>query len=90
MVRQAAMLGAMRNHPFLRSSRPSRSCSAAKAAIIALLLAGASAMAGPAPWYKWRSRVDGAMVCSQTPLGPGWEKTLGPYRDSQCKHLRRQ
>ena len=54
---------------------------------IGLMLAGASAalLAAPAPWFKWRSKVDGQQVCSQTPLGPGWEKATGPYQDSHCE-----
>ena len=45
---------------------------------------GAAALAGPAPWYKWRSKSRGTEVCSQTPLGAGWEKASGPFADSQC------
>ncbi|WP_426114686.1 hypothetical protein [Massilia sp. PWRC2] len=52
-------------------------------AAAAALLAAAAA-AEPAPWYKWRSNIDGAVVCAQTPLGAGWEKAAGPYRDSHC------
>jgi hypothetical protein len=52
-----------------------------------LVLACALAQAGPAPWFKWRSKVDGALVCAQTSLGPGWEKAAGPYRDSHCEKL---
>lgn len=44
-----------------------------------------AALAGPAPWFKWRSKLDGKQTCSQTPLGPGWEKASGPFKDSQCK-----
>jgi hypothetical protein len=50
---------------------------------LCMLACGALA-AAPASWYQWRSKVDGALVCSQTPLGPGWEKARGPYRDSHC------
>ncbi|WP_229217925.1 hypothetical protein [Rugamonas apoptosis] len=50
-----------------------------------LLLASAALWAAPAPWYKWRSKLDGATTCSQTPLGPGWERAGGPYRDSRCE-----
>jgi len=50
-----------------------------------LALACAAALAAPAPWFKWRSKVDGKQVCSQNPLGPGWEKAAGPYRDSHCE-----
>lgn len=52
-----------------------------------LLLIAASATAGPAPWYQWRSKVDGRLVCAQTPLGKGWEQASGPYRDSHCEKL---
>ena len=31
--------------------------------------------AAPAPWYYWRSKVDGARVCAQTSPGPGWGAT---------------
>ena len=54
---------------------------------MALLVAAAFAHAGPAPWFEWRSKVDGKLVCSQTPLGAGWEQARGPYRDSHCTKL---
>lgn len=41
--------------------------------------------AEPAPWFKWRSKADGSLACSQTPLGAGWEKADGPYRDARCE-----
>ena len=47
----------------------------------------AAALAGPAPWYQWRSKVDGKQFCAQTSLGPGWEKAGGPYKDSRCTKL---
>jgi hypothetical protein len=54
-------------------------------ALLALLFTVTSiALAGPAPWYLWRSKVDGRMVCAQTSLGPGWERALGPFSDSRC------
>lgn len=46
-----------------------------------------AALAGPAPWFKWRSKIDGKLSCSQTPLGPGWEKAHGPFKDSHCSKL---
>jgi hypothetical protein len=52
-----------------------------------LALSSALTQAEPAPWYKWRSKVDGALVCAQTALGPGWEKASGPYRNSHCEKL---
>ena len=59
------------------------------ARIVAVVLAGflASAAAKPAPWFQWRSKITSALACSQTPLGPGWERGAGPYRDSRCEKL---
>jgi len=47
----------------------------------------ATALAKPAPWFHWRSKANGALTCSQTPLGPGWERAAGPYRDARCENL---
>jgi hypothetical protein len=47
----------------------------------------AVALAGPAPWFQWRSKLDGKQVCAQTGLGHGWEKAGGPYQDSHCTKL---
>jgi len=52
---------------------------------ITLSLSCAGLLAAPAPWWKWRSKIDGALVCSQTQLGPGWEQAYGPYKDSRCE-----
>ena len=57
---------------------------------LAILLGLAMALptrpqAAPAPWFQWRSKADGALACSQTPLGEGWEKFAGPYRDARCE-----
>jgi hypothetical protein len=41
--------------------------------------------AAPAPWYHWRSKITNALVCSQTPLGEGWVRADGPYRDARCE-----
>ncbi|UUZ54916.1 hypothetical protein LP419_02810 [Massilia sp. H-1] len=46
-----------------------------------------AAVAYPAPWFKWRSKVNGSLVCSQTPLGPGWEKASPAFKDSHCTKL---
>lgn len=54
---------------------------------LAALLACATLAAEPAPWFKWRSKVDGKQFCAQTSLGPGWEKAAGPYKDSRCEKL---
>lgn len=56
---------------------------------VALLLAAwaGSALAGPAPWHLWSSKVDGKLVCAQTSPGWGWQHHLGPYKDSRCEKL---
>jgi hypothetical protein len=52
---------------------------------ILLLTAMASqSIAAPAAFYQWRSKIDGQVICSQTSLGPGWERAAGPFRDSHC------
>lgn len=63
-----------------------------KAAIVLFtaLLSGVTLVAAPAPWYKWRSKADGAEFCAQTPPGQGWEQSAGPYQDAHCKKLARQ
>lgn len=43
-----------------------------------------SALAAPAAWYVWRSRIDGTMVCAQVSPGEGWEQHGGPYKDIRC------
>lgn len=55
------------------------------ALLLAFGLASHAALAGPAPYHLWRSKLNGALACSQTPLGPGWEKSRGPYRDARCE-----
>jgi hypothetical protein len=47
----------------------------------------AAAVAAPAPWFQWRSKVDGKQFCAQTSLGHGWEKAAGPFKDSRCTKL---
>lgn len=51
-----------------------------------LLAVCGSGAAKPAPWYKWRSRLDGRQTCRQVSPGEGWEKVSGPYKDASCKH----
>jgi hypothetical protein len=53
--------------------------------VFAVFLAAAGA--APAPWWLWESVTDSTKVCAQTPLGPGWRKLLGPYKDSRCEKL---
>jgi hypothetical protein len=51
------------------------------------LMTSAPTQARPAPWFHWRSKVNGTLVCAQTSLGPGWERAFGPYQDSHCTKL---
>lgn len=53
--------------------------------LLAAMLGATSVQAGPAPWYLWRSKIDGQLACSQTPLGPGWVQDAGPFKDSRCE-----
>ncbi len=57
----------------------------ALARFLALFLVSTQLAAAPAPFWQWRSKLDGALACSQVPLGSGWEKVSGPYRDSHCE-----
>lgn len=52
---------------------------------LSLVAVMATAAAKPAPWFQWRSKATGLLACSQTPLGPGWERAAGPYRDGRCE-----
>ena len=45
--------------------------------------------AAPAPWYYWRSTVDGARVCAQTSPGHAWERDSVAYEGPGC-HPRRK
>lgn len=53
------------------------------AALGGLLALGA--MAAPAHWYLWRSKLDGKTFCQQVSPGEGWERVGGPFRDSRCE-----
>jgi len=55
------------------------------AGLAALTLTLSSAFAAPAPYFQWRSKLNGALACANTPLGEGWEKASGPYRDARCE-----
>ncbi len=55
-------------------------------ALMAALVAfafGTATFAAPAPWYKWRSKLNGKETCAQTLQGE-WEKVSGPYKDARC------
>jgi hypothetical protein len=50
-----------------------------------LFLCAASALAQPAPWYKWKSKLNGKEICTQTSPGDGWERSDGPFKDGRCE-----
>jgi hypothetical protein len=53
--------------------------------LVLLLAVGSAASAAPAPWYKWRSKLSGAVVCEQVMNGDdGWVKIDGPFKDAHC------
>jgi hypothetical protein len=41
--------------------------------------------AAPAPWYFWRSKVDGARVCAQVSPGHGWVRDSAAYDGAGCQ-----
>ncbi len=53
--------------------------------VSAALLLAVSAVAGPAVWYQWRSKLEPSFLCSQTSPGDGWEKLSGPFSDARCE-----
>ena len=55
---------------------------------LCLLSISAGALAAPAAWFKWRSKLDSVLVCSQTTPGDGWDKFSGPYLDARCEKLK--
>lgn len=57
--------------------------------LMGLALCGGLALAAPAPWYYWRSKVDGHRLCAQVSPGPGWERDGGPYEGPLCQPRRR-
>ena len=52
--------------------------------ILGVAALATSAVAQPAPWYKWRSKLNGKEFCLQTSPGDGWELASGPYKDGNC------
>ena len=56
---------------------------------LVVLLAPLLVQAAPAPWYYWRSLVDGQRVCAQTSPGPGWEKDSAAYEGPGCQPRRK-
>jgi hypothetical protein len=63
-----------------------RLLSLAAIAAVTTVAAGA-ALARPAWWYLYQSRIDGQRACSQTPLGEGWVQVAGPFKDAHCEKL---
>lgn len=57
--------------------------------LVCLALCSGMALAAPAPWYYWRSKVDGHRICAQVSPGSGWERDSGPYEGPLCQHRRR-
>lgn len=57
--------------------------------VLALWSFAFAVSAAPAPWYYWRSKVDGARVCAQTSPGPGWERDSAAYDGPGCKPRRK-
>ncbi len=52
-------------------------------------LATTAVFAAPAPWFYWRSKVDGQRVCAQTSPGAGWAKDSLPYDGPGCAPRRK-
>ena len=54
-----------------------------------VLLAPLLVQAAPAPWFYWRSLVDGQRVCAQTSPGHGWERDSAAYEGHGCQPRRK-
>ncbi|GGH51007.1 hypothetical protein GCM10010975_04310 [Comamonas phosphati] len=57
-------------------------CAALLAAQLLLVL---PVLATPAPWYLWRSQLDGALTCQQFSPGQAWSQYDGPFADLACQ-----
>ncbi len=57
--------------------------------LVLALLAPLLVQAAPAPWYYWRSLVDGQRVCAQTSPGHGWERDSAAYEGPGCQPRRK-
>jgi len=49
------------------------------------LLVSFAVLAAPAAWYKWKSKLNGEVWCTQTSPGDGWVQLTVPYKDAHCK-----
>ena len=56
---------------------------------IALAMLAPPTLAAPAPWYYWRSKVDGVRLCAQTSPGHGWERDSAAYEGPGCQARRK-
>jgi len=59
------------------------------AALVAAACLVGAVGAAPAPWYFWRSKIDGKRVCAQVSPGAGWERDNAPYDGPGCEPRRR-
>lgn len=66
--------------PFLR-----RSAGPSGLALCMLLLGAGATWSAPAPWYYWRSKIDGQRVCAQVSPGQGWERDSTAYDGPGCR-----
>ena len=73
--------------PVPASSR--RGLAWARALALLALVAWGTAQAAPAPWYWWRSKIDGARTCAQVSPGEGWERDSGPFDGPGCQPRKR-
>lgn len=53
--------------------------------LMVLLTLAPMLQAAPAYYWQWRSKLDGTITCSPVPLGPGWTRIDGPFRDGRCE-----
>ncbi|MFZ6707617.1 hypothetical protein [Undibacterium sp. TC9W] len=56
-----------------------------KIIVLSMVLLVTPAYAAPAAWYKWRSKLNAHVVCSQTSPGEGWEQLAQAYQDGRCE-----
>jgi hypothetical protein len=55
------------------------------AVLVALVLVCAAAFASGAPWFKWKNKFDGTILCAQISPGETWFVFQGPFMESQCR-----
>lgn len=70
---------------------PPRTLSPARrrAALALAAVLCATATAAPAPWFYWRSKIDGKRVCAQVSPGEGWVQDSEPYEAPNCQPRKR-